>query len=292
MKSSAALVFAAVLLLPCSAVADQTPRNTSWTRVERLPATSKIRLTVRGGQPAERVVVGATDEDLMVLNLTNRALTRSAKTALFTMARRGRADFDAIQNGAVFRTKETRVDRDGLFLRGVKVADLNAIVETIARDDVRFVTRSKRNRMAVVGAVAGTAVGFVAGVYVAIGLAHKYCGDSCIDEKVGIGLALAGLPAAGGILGYMATKRNLTDVIYKASPIQEAPAHDDARNLPRVADVDKRVAVQQNQIGCFANRDCAPVARSHEARGIARGSRESRGRREAGFDQQRELVVE
>jgi hypothetical protein len=189
--------------------------DVSWRRVQRLAAGTIVMLTVGDASPALRTVIGATDDRLLAMNLAHPAITATVWSILRAMAARGTADFLMIQSGGTFSSKGVRIGRDGVFVEGAKIAELSAIVETHARDDVRLVTRSKRNRMALVGAATGTAVGFVAGVYVALRLVFKYCGDSCVDEKVGIGLALAGLPAAGGILGYMAAKRDLTEVIYR-----------------------------------------------------------------------------
>jgi hypothetical protein len=46
-------------------------------------------LAVRDAQPSSRVVVGATDDHLVVLNLTHPALTPAARNALLGMARPG-----------------------------------------------------------------------------------------------------------------------------------------------------------------------------------------------------------
>ena len=59
-----------------------------------------------------------------------------------------------------------------------------------------------RKRGSKLGAVIGAGVAGVVGVGMAIGLATKDCEGSCTDEKVGIGLALVGLPIGGGFAGY------------------------------------------------------------------------------------------
>ena len=189
--------------------------DASWRRVQRLAALTTVTLTIRDAKPALRTFVGATDDQLLVLNLAHPAITAAVWSVLREMAARGPADFLMIQSGSTFSSHGVRIGRDGVFQDGAKLAELDAIVELHARDDVRLMTKSKRNRMAAVGAAAGTAVGLVAGVYLAVGLAFSQCGKSCADEKIGIGLALVGLPAAGGVLGYLATKRDLTEVIYR-----------------------------------------------------------------------------
>ena len=209
MKSTAAISLSVLLVSPYPATAEQKTPNTSWTRVERIPATTKIMLTVRDAQATSRVVVGATDDHLMVLNLTHPELTPATRNALLDMARRGRADFVSIEDGATFATKETRVSRDGVFLGGVKVVDLAAVVETIARPDVRLIAKPTRSAGAVIGAVTGAVVGSVVGFVLGFFLAY----DGHLIPAVAVGV---GVPVAAGTLGYLAGGRPVLDVIYQA----------------------------------------------------------------------------
>jgi hypothetical protein len=183
-----------------------------------MAAGTAITLTVRDSPPGVRRVIGASDDDLMVLNLSHPALTSAAKAALLDMAARGRNEFLSLQYGGVFVSASgLRVGPDGIFIAGAKAAELADVVETIDRDDVRLITTSRRSRGSKAGAAIGGLAGAVAGLYAASQLVFKQCGDRCADEKLGIGLALVGLPAAGAIVGYKAMGRNVTNVIYRAA---------------------------------------------------------------------------
>ena len=221
MKSTTAVALAALLSFPPPSVAAQDSPDSSWARVQRIKAGKTVTLTARDAQPAARIVIGATDDYLMVLNFSNPALPRSVKSALLDMASRGVQDFVNTQNGGTFLTNaNVRIALDGMFVADIKVADLADVVERIDRVDVRLITISRRSRWSAVGAVAGGVVGSVVGFYLALGFGLRPCGDSCAGERLRAWLALVGLPVAGGVGGYYATGRNVTDVIYQAPVVR------------------------------------------------------------------------
>lgn len=99
---------------------------------------------------------------------------------------------------------------DGLTLRtagGDRLFDRAGVVQ---------VTRTHRSRGSKLGAVIGAGAGAFAGVVAALNLGLKDCGGDCSDEKTMMGVSLAGMPLAGGLLGYYAFPgRPRQDTVYR-----------------------------------------------------------------------------
>lgn len=103
-----------------------------------------------------------------------------------------------------------RVDQSGLTLRLG-----SGTTTTFERSSIQEVRLTTRRRGSKLGAVIGAGAAAFVGTGIAIGLATKECDGSCTDEKVGIGLALVGLPIGGGFAGYyLWPKRTSVEVIY------------------------------------------------------------------------------
>src|SRR5262249_46173266 len=88
---------------------------------------------------------------------------------------------------------------------------------------------------------------------------------------------------------YLATGHRLQERLRVAS----SPPTDHLLNLPRVADVRRRVGREDHQVGEFAGRDAAQVVPLLQGPRVVDGRRLQRGgRRQAGFDQQLQLLVQ
>jgi hypothetical protein len=100
----------------------------------------------------------------------------------------------------------------------VDLDDANHPTFQIARDDVIEIKEWTGGRGSLIGAAIGTAGGVLLGFGSAIALSYKVCGRSCSDEKFLRGLALVGLPIAGGLGGYYLPKqpRRLTTIYIKS----------------------------------------------------------------------------
>lgn len=103
-----------------------------------------------------------------------------------------------------------RVDQAGLTLR-----PSSGGTTTFERSSIQEVRLTTKRRGSKLGAVIGAGAAGFLGVGLAIGLATKDCDGSCTDEKVGMGVALIGLPIGGGFAGYyLWPARSRVEVIY------------------------------------------------------------------------------
>ena len=102
-------------------------------------------------------------------------------------------------------------------LTAVDLEDAGRPTLQMARDDVIEIRRRTGRHVPLLGAVIGTAGGLMLGVGSAVTLSFKQCGGSCSDEKALRGLAIVGLPLAGGLAGYYLPKsgRMLTTIYVK-----------------------------------------------------------------------------
>jgi len=60
----------------------------------------------------------------------------------------------------------------------------------------------------------GVGIGLMAGLAIAISQAERYCGD-CQDERVGVAVAIVGLPVGGALLGRKLGSRGKRILIYR-----------------------------------------------------------------------------
>ena len=99
----------------------------------------------------------------------------------------------------------------------VDLEDAGRPTVQIVRDDVIEIRRWTGGRGSLLGAVIGTAGGLMLVFRSAVILSYKQCGRSCSDEKALRGLAIVGLPLAGGLAGYYLPKsgRMLTTIYVK-----------------------------------------------------------------------------
>jgi hypothetical protein len=203
--------------LPSSRVTQTGNRDSSWSRVSTLAPGTEIVVTLRTAPSAgKRYFVQAGASELTVLNLSG--LPTVVSRVLREAASRQPGHFEAARMGGTFPLSENvRLAPDGVFLADQNVAELGRIIETIARADVVTVAGPLGTRRgSVVGAVIGASGGLLLGLVSTAHLAFKQCGGSCKDEKALIALSLAGLPVAGGFLGYYARRSPTQGVLYQA----------------------------------------------------------------------------
>jgi hypothetical protein len=120
-----------------------TAASPDWSRVRKLEPGAEVMLTVEGSMPvgglvppSKRYFVLASDSELTVLNLTNPLLPVTATRALRKMASHHPERLAAAQKRHVFVENGVRVGPDAVFMADQKVADLNEVVQTIARTDI------------------------------------------------------------------------------------------------------------------------------------------------------------
>ena len=91
--------------------------------------------------------------------------------------------------------------------------------ERIDRDDVlRITVRRATHERSGKFAAGGAALGAIGGLFSFVSLAFKRCGGSCTDEKLLMGLAIVGLPVAGGVLGWQLSATRTTVLVYERTP--------------------------------------------------------------------------
>jgi hypothetical protein len=188
-----------------------------WSRVRRLaPGTEIIIVTVKGSPSGRRFFVAGDESGLTVLNVDDSALPAAVTGVLRDTAADHPEYFVSVQKGGTFLLdKNVRVAPDGVFVADRKVADLQHVVETSARNEVvEIKTRQKgRGVWGHLGPLGGYFVGGMSGGYVA-GFA---CLKAHCHSDTGpflVGMLVGGI--AGGVYGFHAANRETENVIYRA----------------------------------------------------------------------------
>jgi len=207
-------IASAIAALPQS-VGDQEPNKVSdWSRVQALPRGTEIILTVIGGPTAPFRLLAATDSAVFVLKPTAVELPGRVEGALVGIGDQWPLIFSGGMTYA--ETKGVRVAQDGIFDRDQRVAYLDQVVQRTAREDVSEIRGPGRRKGSKLLAVVGAAGGLLIAAYVGLSMADKYCGASCRDEKLLMGVLAIGLPTGLGLLGYFGGGHTVPGLIYRA----------------------------------------------------------------------------
>lgn len=188
---------------------------TNWDSVTTLRGGTEVLLRTNSGIEGQRMFVFADGAELVVLNLSHPALTRSA--------RKGLRDIGVDQPVALLGARQHTIVRDRTISVGAGVISesgrvlmpLGEVLQTIPRGAVREI-RLERKRGSKVGAAVGATAGIVAGLLTAPYWMMKQCNGSCSDEQFMAGVSLVGLPVAGALVGYM--PRGEEAVVYRSNP--------------------------------------------------------------------------
>jgi hypothetical protein len=220
MKSMLAMVIGgcliAVLLSGCAtgrgprhidtATRDGALLQSNWSRVGQLAPAGELVVTTRGSQPRSRHFVVADELGLLVLNLTHPALSPESRSVLRDMASQHPEYFVAVQKTGTFAQDDVRIGRDGLFVADRRIADLEAVVERIARNDVTEIRGPVIARGSILGAVLGGWLGFAVGAAQALG-----------GTQEGIAwLVLTGSVSIGAFLGNHWSSHETEGLVYRA----------------------------------------------------------------------------
>jgi hypothetical protein len=158
-----------IVFLPASKLAAQdlsTPRS-DWTRVQSVEAGVPLIVTVKGSPPVTRVFVAADASSLVMLNLSNPALSSQARDALRTAARdQPRVLVDDPLHGSVLVGRDLRLESNGVFLLGNRIARLGDIIERTPRTDVAEIRTEAQGSLGAtaLGAGLGAVGGFFGGL--------------------------------------------------------------------------------------------------------------------------------
>jgi hypothetical protein len=115
----------------------------NWSRVRTMVPGTRISVGVAGPDEVEQYFLDATDEAITLLDLTNRDLPRDARRTVIRVAATRPGLFTATRWTEVTDGR-IRVNQDGLFVKGRRIAALEEIVRTIDRGDVGEISRLRR----------------------------------------------------------------------------------------------------------------------------------------------------
>jgi len=183
-----------------------TEPTSNWLRVGQLAPAVEISLTVKGSPPGTRYFVMANESVLVALNLTVPTLPAASARVLREMAAMRPDYLVAAQKAGAFRQENVQVAPDGVFVADRKVADLNQVVETVARDDVSEILGPVVARGSVAGTLLGGWLGFAVGAVPALGGASD-----------GVAwLLLMSATTLGGYLGFRWSSHETEGIVYLA----------------------------------------------------------------------------
>ena len=191
--------------------------KSNWLRVRAIEPGTEVFLTVKGAPPGRRYFVLVDESELTFLNLTDATLPRAARDVLRDVASDHPEYFPAAQRGETFRLDENvRLGPDGVFLGGLKIAELDQVVEQIARNsvsEISVVTRATR-RGVKWGSLIGTGAGLTIGLLIQI----PYCRQHSCDSQGGLITPLITMLSAGigtGLGALIGAGYQTRDVIYR-----------------------------------------------------------------------------
>lgn len=178
----------------------------NWSRVSQLVPGSEIAVTSTALRAAPRYFVSADELALTMLDLTDPALPAAAARVLRDMALRHPEYFAAMQRNDTFGERSVRVGRAGVFVADRKVAELENVVETIARRDVVEIWGPVVARGSVLGPMVGGWLGFAVGVVPLLGGASSGVGWPLLAGSVG----------TGGYLGFIRSDHRTNGLVFRA----------------------------------------------------------------------------
>lgn len=185
-----------------------------WAAVTTLRGGTEVLLRTDSGIDGRREFVFADRAELVVLNLSHPALTRTARKGLRDIGVDQPAALLAARQHTIVSDRTISVGAGAISESGRVLVPLGEVLQTIPRRAVREI-RLERQRGSKVGAAVGATAGIVAGLLTAPYWMMKQCNGSCGDEQFMLGVSLVGLPIAGAVVGYM--PRGEEVVVYRSS---------------------------------------------------------------------------
>jgi hypothetical protein len=148
MKSVVSLALAVCLVgtsVPANAQQLSGTYLSNWGRVRSIVPGTRISIGIAGPDEVRQYFLDATDDAITLLDLTNRDLPREARRTVIRIAETRPGLFTATR-WTEATDGRVRVNQDGVFVSGHRVAALEDIVRTVDRGDVGEVSRLKRSR--------------------------------------------------------------------------------------------------------------------------------------------------
>jgi hypothetical protein len=163
---------------PSEARSDGRSNMSDWSRVTRLRPGGEIMLTSAGVQRAKRYFLRADESGLTVLNVNGLELPDDVRETLISTADKHPDYFFEVHDGATFQLKRPvglrrlgvliQLSQAGVVVGGRSVADLEQVVEHVAKEDLIELFVNKKHlgdhmrRGLVIGAIAGAIGGALA----------------------------------------------------------------------------------------------------------------------------------
>ncbi len=120
---------------------ESPPPLSDWSHVTGINRGDDILLTTHGSQPLRRFLVRADDAELVVLDLSNDAITEEASGLLIEAVAETPECFERARDGETCRPgMGLRLGADGLFVADRKIAELRQILQTVPRHEVAEVS--------------------------------------------------------------------------------------------------------------------------------------------------------
>jgi hypothetical protein len=201
-----------------SAGQQSVPADPNWSRLRKLAPGTELIVTVKGSLPSNRYAVAWDASALTVLNLAAPTLPAAARDVLRDVASTHPEYFSAAQKGQLFvLERNVSVGPGGVFVDGRKIADLQQVIETSARQEVAEIkTRQKgRGVWGHLGPVGGYLVGAIGAGYAAGFACQARPGPNHCDTGAFLtGMLVGGI--VGGGYGFRAANRETEHSIYRA----------------------------------------------------------------------------
>jgi hypothetical protein len=195
------------------------PAKSSWSRVRELDPGTEITLTVKGSRPGQRHFIAGDESYLTVLNVEDPARPAAATLALVDTASEHPIYFVLAQQGGTFLLQNNvHLTPEGIFVGEEKVAELEQIVEQIARDRVAEISvLARRVRRATGwGAAIGAGTGFVTGLLSGMSYCESRTCDTFPPIAIGFIYGILGGGIGSGIGATLGASHKTRDLIYRA----------------------------------------------------------------------------
>jgi hypothetical protein len=186
-----------------------TAQDEDWSHVLKLKPGTQITVTVRDSEPRRRSVVRGDDSRLIALNLEALAAPSSTVRILSSIVSKHPEAFAPRDHAGTFLERDVRVGPDGVFQGDRKIAELQDVAETIARDDIVEITARRKG-----GGILGH-LGPLGGYFIG-GLTGGYVGALLCRCDAGFGRGMLAGGIYGGVLGYRSAVRDREQLIYRA----------------------------------------------------------------------------
>jgi len=190
------------------------PNVFDWSHVAAIAPGTKVAVSAVGlGGQDSQYFISATDRELTLLVLGNVDLPRPAKEFVIKLADTHPDVFMSPQKWVEYRDGPVRVNSDGVFLRGRKVADLSQVIRVVRAGDVAEVTRQvrapKRPRN-----FGGSPAEGIAALVPFLGLTFLSCHNEC--GRAAVAVAAIGAPIIAAEIIAARRVDYTTEVVYRA----------------------------------------------------------------------------